>query len=161
MSRILMAMTGAIIGIIVLTFIKGFLSDTISEDSYTLNGRFNTSQVDSIRSIDTGNGLEYAFVENESVNVNGNVKLNSSQIDFMSSQGVSVVKTYDGMILGFVDILPFVFLATIIIGCVVNVSGGIGHPASRIYKHKSDPVNNPKYDSTGPIHRNKNYDRIN
>ena len=160
MSRILMAMTGAIIGIIVFTFIKGFLSDTISDDSYTLNGRFNTSQVDSIRSIDTGNGLEYAFVENESVNVNGNVKLNSSQIDFMSSQGVSVVKTYDGMILGFVDILPFVFLAMIIIG-FVRFMFSDNDNVSRTYRHKSDPIINPVYEKIGPIHRNKNYDRIN
>lgn len=162
MSRVMIAMISAIIGVIVFFFIQSFLSDTISSDSYDVKGTLNLSQIDAIRSIDSGNILKYSFVNNESADVSGSIKLNTSQLSFASLQGVNATPTYDGMILGMVDILPYVFVIVVVLGVFMHFAGGFEHePASSRYKHKSDPISNPKYESTGPIHRNKNYDRIN
>ena len=163
-KHIIGGLTGAVIAVGVFFLIQGAISD-ISLDSYTLNGStiYNISQAQTIRSVDTGVALNYSMAGDKLFKISGDIKLNASQLSLMSSNDISVQKTYDGATSALVSVLPYVFVAILLIGAVgfMTTGGFEREPSYKTIKHPDDPVSNPKYEGVGPIRRNKNYDRIN
>ena len=86
--------------------------------------------------------------------------MDSNKIDYLQTSGISVKQTFPDFICMIVQIfIPIIFAITVIFG-FVRFMFSDNDNVSRTYRHKSDPIINPVYEKIGPIHRNKNYDRV-
>jgi len=149
-------------GIIGLVFVTVFATTIISPDSKSFDGTYNVSQVALIQRYDKNNDLTYKTTDNESFTVTGSINLDSNKVEYLQTNGITVEQTFPEFLCILAQVfIPIVFAITLIMGFVRFMYADDNDYVSRTYRHKDDPVTNPKYKSTGPIHRNKNYDRIN
>lgn len=156
MSRLMYVIPG-LFGLVVVTILAFSL---VSPDIKSFDGTYNMSQIAIIQSYDKDNQLTYKASGNESFAVTGSINLDSNKIDYLQTIGISVKQTFPTFIIFFAQIfIPIIFAITVILGFARFMFSDDDN-VSRTYKHKSDPVINPVYEKIGPIHRNKNYDRV-
>lgn len=158
MSRIMFIFPG-LFGLVVITILAFSL---VSPDSKNFDGTYNTSQIALIQDYDKNNELTYKAADNESFTVTGSINLDSKKVEYLQTNGITVEQTFPTFICIFIQVfIPIMFVLTLISGLFRFMNSDDDDSVSHTYRHRSDPIINPEYKSIGPIHRNKNYDRVN